>query len=133
MPLNIADNPLENPVALLNRPEEFLIFYADVEDGKMWCSDCRAVDEQVRKTFTDSPSVGAAGDRILSWILTDGAAAYICVCLFSWKAKDNVFRGEPFEVTDIPTIVKLREGKEVGRLVDQEIKTKLADFVRADS
>jgi hypothetical protein len=69
----------------------------------------------------------------------------------SWKAKDNIFRGEPFKITDVPTVVKMREvpfrrvhfflkcidgmwtqRKEVGRLVDTEINPKLADFV-ADS
>jgi hypothetical protein len=73
MPLNIAE-PLVDPTALLQRPEEFLIFYADIVDGKMWCSvrrwrsplarrclmthqDCRAVDDNVRKTFTGSDSI----------------------------------------------------------------------------
>jgi hypothetical protein len=27
----------------------------------------------------------------------------------SWKAKDNIFRGEPFKITDVPTVVKMRE------------------------
>ncbi|KAJ7184039.1 hypothetical protein B0H12DRAFT_835068 [Mycena haematopus] len=120
MPLNIADSPLNQPVAsLLERPEEFLIFYADVVDGKMWCSDCRAVDDQVRKTFTDSPTSAAV-------IVYVGNKP-------DWKATDNVFRGEPFKLTAIPTIIRIREGKEVGRLVEKEISPKLADFVSSDS
>ncbi|KAJ7878614.1 hypothetical protein B0H13DRAFT_973654 [Mycena leptocephala] len=120
MPLNVADTTLARatPASLLDRPEEFIIFYADVEDGRMWCSDCRAVDEQVQKTF-------AAQDGPSAVIVYVGSKP-------NWKAKDNIFRGEPFKITDVPTVVKMRERKEVGRLVDTEINPKLADFV-ADS
>ncbi|KAJ7161302.1 hypothetical protein C8R43DRAFT_881264, partial [Mycena crocata] len=84
-----------DPAALKDRPEEFLIFYANVVDGKMWCSDCRKVDDVVQKTFSapDSPSavIVYVGDKP------------------QWKALDNVFRGEPFKITGIPTIIKLKE------------------------
>jgi hypothetical protein len=32
MPLEVAD-----PASLLDREEEYLIFYASIIDGKMWC------------------------------------------------------------------------------------------------
>ncbi|KAJ7651672.1 hypothetical protein DFH06DRAFT_1331622 [Mycena polygramma] len=115
MPLRVAD-PTREPVSLLDRPEEFLVFYADVVDGKMWCGDCRAVDEQVRSAF-------AAGDGPSAVIVYVGDKP-------SWKAKDNVFRGEPFKLTAVPTIVNIREKKEVGRLVEAEIAPKLAEFLR---
>ncbi|KAJ7361463.1 hypothetical protein DFH08DRAFT_844274 [Mycena albidolilacea] len=120
MPLNIAEPPVD-PTALLQRPEEFLIFYADIVDGKMWCSDCRAVDDNIRKTFTGSDSISPT------------AAIVYVGNKPNWKSLDNVFRGEPFKITDVPTIVKIREGKEVARLVDQEINSKLADFVLSNS
>ncbi|KAF8215923.1 hypothetical protein K438DRAFT_1748779 [Mycena galopus ATCC 62051] len=97
--------------------EEFLIFYASVVHGKMWCSDCRTVDAQVRETFTGSPSAGA----VIIYVGTKP----------EWKAAENVFRGEPFKLTAVPTIVKIREGKEVGRLVEDDVGPGLADFVRS--
>ncbi|KAJ6575401.1 hypothetical protein B0H19DRAFT_933743 [Mycena capillaripes] len=114
MPLNVAE-PTREPAVLLDRPEEFFIFYADVEDGRMWCSDCRAVDEQVRGVFTAANGSSAV-------IVYVGSKP-------NWKAKDNVFRGEPFKITDVPTVVRMKEGKEVGRLVEAEVGAKLAEFV----
>ncbi|KAF7337487.1 Duf953 domain protein [Mycena sanguinolenta] len=119
MVLNTTDCPFTEPVAsLLERPEEFLIFYSDIVDGQMWCPDCRAVDDQVRKTFIDT--------SVTAVIVYVGNKP-------DWKAPENVFRGEPFKITSIPTIVKMREGKEVGRLVEKEISSKLAEFVLSDS
>ncbi|KAJ7170153.1 hypothetical protein C8R46DRAFT_225392 [Mycena filopes] len=114
MPLHIADSPIE-PAALLNRPEEFLIFYSDVVDGEMWCPDCRVVDEQIREAFAGANSPSAA-------IIYVGNKP-------EWKSMDNVFRGDPLKITDVPTIVKLSENKEVGRLVDKEIKAGLDKFI----
>ncbi|KAJ6483890.1 hypothetical protein DFH09DRAFT_1106617 [Mycena vulgaris] len=118
MPLNIVADPID-PVCLKDRPEEYLIFYSDVVDGRMWCPDCRAVDDVVRNVF--------AGP--------DGPSAVIVYVgnKPKWKAMDNVFRGEPFKIDGIPTIVKLREKVEVGRLVDAEINSKLAAFVAASA
>ncbi|KAJ6621145.1 hypothetical protein B0H10DRAFT_1017224 [Mycena sp. CBHHK59/15] len=110
MPLNVAD-----PASLTDRPEGFLIFYANVVDGQMWCSDCRAVDDVVRTTFT-------APNAPLAVIVYVGNKP-------EWKALDNVFRVEPFNIKEIPTIIKLREKKEIGRLVDAEIKTGLPAFL----
>ncbi|KAJ7040336.1 hypothetical protein C8F04DRAFT_1083256 [Mycena alexandri] len=114
MPLNIADSAIK-PAALLDRPEEFLIFYSDVVDGQLWCPDCRVVDDQVRGAFTAANSPSAV-------IVYVGNRP-------DWKSTDNIFRGEPFKITTIPTIVKLKENKEAGRLVDTEIKTGLDKFV----
>ncbi|KAK7063989.1 Duf953 domain protein [Favolaschia claudopus] len=119
MPLNIVENPVENPAALLDRPEAFLIFYSNVEEGRMWCSDCRAVDEHVRKVFSESDTGPVAA------IVYVGSKPV-------WKAKDHVFRGEPLKIGGVPTILKIREGKEVGRLVDKEINTQLEQFVSSD-
>ncbi|KAJ7193333.1 hypothetical protein GGX14DRAFT_589131 [Mycena pura] len=115
MPLHVVDP--SDYVSLLERPEEYIIFYASVENGKMWCGDCRAVDDVVQKTF--APNGPAAA------IVYVGSKP-------EWKAEDNVFRGEPFKVTDVPTIVKLKEKKELARLVLEEINTKLAAFVNSE-
>ncbi|KAJ7786599.1 hypothetical protein B0H16DRAFT_1491024 [Mycena metata] len=114
MPLNVADSAIK-PAAVLDRPEEFVIFYSDVVDGQMWCPDCRVVDEQVKQAFTAPNSPSAV-------IIYVGNKP-------DWKSSDNVFRGEPLKITEIPTIVKLKENKEVGRLMDAEIKTGLEKFV----
>ncbi|CAK5280632.1 unnamed protein product [Mycena citricolor] len=131
MPLTIVPANTA-PAALLDRPEGYLVFYSDVEDGRMWCGastcfpghlgdlmlmrpsmqDCRAVDDVVQKTFS----------------APDGPSAAIV-----WRAPSNVFRGEPFKLTVVPTIVKIdrQEKKEIGRLVDQdEVIPRLESFVR---
>ncbi|KAJ7459176.1 hypothetical protein B0H11DRAFT_2242743 [Mycena galericulata] len=115
MPLRIAELPVD-PVSV--KDATFLIFYASIVDGKMWCSDCRKVDGTVQKTFAspDGPSavIIYVGDKP------------------EWRAKDNVFRGEPFKITAVPTIIKLRESVEVGRLIEnpEEINSKLSAFVQ---
>jgi hypothetical protein len=60
---------------------------------------------------------------------------------------DNMFRAEPFKIESIPTILKMKEvdlivlrllgltgqqKKEVGRLVEAEINSKLSAFVQTD-
>jgi hypothetical protein len=35
-----------------------------------------------------------------------------------WKSKANIWRQEPWNITSVPTIVKLKNGKEESRLVD---------------
>ncbi|KAJ7675335.1 hypothetical protein B0H17DRAFT_133182 [Mycena rosella] len=114
MPLNVADG-IVDPASLKDRPEEFLIFYSDVVEGKMWCPDCRKVDELVRETF-------AGPDAPAAVIVYVGNKP-------EWKALDNKFRGEPFKIDGVPTIVRLKEKEEVGRLVDDEISSKLSAFV----
>ena len=36
MPLYVADGSID-PVTLQNVPDEFVIFYASIIDGEMWC------------------------------------------------------------------------------------------------
>ncbi|KAJ7631243.1 hypothetical protein FB45DRAFT_561021 [Roridomyces roridus] len=54
MPLRIAESPV------LDRGTDFLIFYSSIVDEKMWCPDCRAVDDVVQQTFAaaDAPVCG---------------------------------------------------------------------------
>jgi len=47
-----------------------------------------------------------------------------------WKSPSNPFRKDPWHLVSIPTIVKVEDGKEVGRLVDKEISGNLASFAR---
>jgi len=101
----------------LTASEEYLIFYSSIVNGRLWCPDCNAVDGLVKSTFSseDAPSalIIYVGDRP------------------TWKSPSNVFRGEPFKIQSVPTILKIQNGKEVGRLVDNEITPGLANFIRS--
>jgi len=101
----------------LTASEEYLIFYSSIVNGRLWCPDCNAVDGLVKSTFSseDAPSalIIYVGDRP------------------TWKSPSNVFRGEPFKIQSVPTILKIQNGKEVGRLVDSEITPGLANFIRS--
>ena len=76
MPLEIVESPID-PATLKNLPNQYLIFYSSIVDGKMWCpvfasrrlrskvtvmtvfkQDCRDVQGLVERTFgpADAPS-----------------------------------------------------------------------------
>jgi len=115
MPLRIITD--SDPTSLLDQPERFLIFYSSVVEGKLWCQDCVAVDDLVQQAFTSDDSPAAlivyVGDRP------------------TWKASSNPYRGEPWTVSAIPTIIKVQDGKEVARLVDTQITEKLLEFIKS--
>jgi len=74
------------------------------------------VDDLVQQAFTSADSPDAliiySGDRP------------------TWKASSNQYRGEPWTVSVIATIVKIHDGKEVARLVDTEITENLLEFIK---
>ncbi|KAF7303164.1 Thioredoxin domain-containing protein 17 [Mycena kentingensis (nom. inval.)] len=117
----ISDVPYDAsvvPATLLQRPEEFLVFWSSRdENGRMWCPDCRRVEELVSRTFEGSAASAAivyVGDKP------------------TWKAVTSVFRGQPFALTSIPTIVKIRGGDILGQLVDSDINEQsLQTFIEA--
>lgn len=115
MPLNTAPNPFElSSYEGVN--ENFVIFYASRdESGRMWCPDCRDVEDVVTRTF--APADGPSG-----LIVYVGQKA-------EWKTEKNVFRSMPWHIESIPTIVKLKDKAEVSRLVEGEIIGKLAALV----
>nr|GAT57468.1 predicted protein [Mycena chlorophos] len=100
---------------------DYLVFYASIDptQGRMWCGDCRRVEEVVRRVFDDAGGPSAA-------IVYVGSKP-------EWKSPTSAFRGEPFILTDVPTIAKLeRDGNgNVGivKLVDTEIDAGLPAFV----
>jgi len=62
----------------------------------------------------------------------DGPAALVVYVgnRAQWKSPLNTYRQEPWKITNVPTIVRLREGEEVGRLAaDTEIINGLSEFV----
>ncbi|KIM47477.1 hypothetical protein M413DRAFT_439137 [Hebeloma cylindrosporum] len=114
MPLYIADGSIDH-ITLKNVPEEFVIFYSSIIDGEMWCPDCRLVEKLVKETFPEQ------GPEAL--IVYVGNKP-------QWKNPLNIYRQEPWKVTSVPTIVRLKDGKELGRLSNEvEILEKLTEFV----
>ncbi|KIM88834.1 hypothetical protein PILCRDRAFT_813817 [Piloderma croceum F 1598] len=115
MPLRISDT--EQLSSLKDVSEEYLIFYSSVtESGELWCPDCRDVDPTVIEIF--GPSDGPEALIIYVGQKTE------------WKRPaNNRFRGEPWWIESIPTVIKVRDSEEVGRLVDSQVKDHLASFV----
>ncbi|KII93677.1 hypothetical protein PLICRDRAFT_100806 [Plicaturopsis crispa FD-325 SS-3] len=112
MPLRVADATV-TPEALKEAKETYLIFYSSPDsNGRLWCPDCRDVEGLVKGTF--EPKDGPSG--VIVYV---GQKA-------EWKTPANAFRGEPWRVTGVPTIIKLRD---VARLVDNEITSRLTSFV----
>ncbi|KAG6332070.1 hypothetical protein ID866_7024, partial [Astraeus odoratus] len=97
----------------------FLVFFSSRLDGKLWCPDCVAVERLINQTFTAKESPPA----LLVYVGQRD----------EWRSKDNIFRGAPWHLTAIPTIIKLNEaGDEIDRLVENDVQDpgKFALFVR---
>ncbi|KAH9995953.1 hypothetical protein BJV77DRAFT_185327 [Russula vinacea] len=120
MPLNTVPNPLELS-SYEGIDENFVIFYASRdESGRMWCPDCRDVEDIIKRTFAPAD------------VSDDGPSGLIVYVgqKSEWKTKGNRFRLAPWRIESIPTIVKLKDGVEVGRLVEGDITaSKLAALV----
>ncbi|RSH80024.1 uncharacterized protein EHS24_009695 [Apiotrichum porosum] len=108
MPLIESSYP--HVLGALNGPtapkRSFLIFYSNVVDGRMWCPDCRVVEDAVKKAFQgeDKPQ------GIIYWV---GSLA-------QWRDKNNHARTS-WNVNSVPTILRIEDGKETGRIVENEI------------
>jgi hypothetical protein len=108
MPLNTVPNPLELS-SYEGVIENFVIFYASRdESGRMWCPDCRDVEDIIKRTFA------SADDGPSGLIVYVGQKS-------EWKTEGSKFRLEPWRIQSIPTIVKLKDGVEVERLVEGDI------------
>ncbi|KAK9900912.1 thioredoxin-like protein [Cystobasidium minutum MCA 4210] len=89
----------------------YVMYYAD------WCPDCQNAAPILEKTFGNDKAPRAArvmvGERPL------------------WKSSGNVFRQDPFKISNIPTLVRIEQGSEVGRLTEGEIldQERLAKFI----
>ncbi|KAF5311936.1 hypothetical protein D9619_002584 [Psilocybe cf. subviscida] len=116
MPLYEADSSIDH-INLWTVPDEYIIFYSSVVDGQMWCPDCRRVDSLIKETF------GESGPSAL--IVYTGNRE-------QWKAKTNIWRQEAWNITSVPTIVRLKNGKEESRLVDDgPILSKLSTWTKS--
>jgi len=117
MPLYVADGSIDH-TTLQTVPEQFIIFYSSIVHGEMWCPDCRAVDQLVKETFSE--------EYPAALIVYVGNKA-------QWRNPSHVYRQAPWRITGVPTIVKMADGKEVARLVDEtEILERLQAFVKTD-
>ncbi|WVQ66160.1 uncharacterized protein L199_004338 [Kwoniella botswanensis] len=90
-------------------PVSYLVFYSDIVNGQMWCPDCRDVESTVKQAF-DAPDKPKA---IIYWVGS----------ISEWRAPKNKARVD-WNVNSVPTILKIENGKETGRLVEQEILDK---------
>ncbi|GAA5884565.1 hypothetical protein JCM6882_005301 [Rhodosporidiobolus microsporus] len=102
MPLLFPDSP-QSPQAVLSQipsstsssSPHYLIFFSSLDEntGKPWCPDCADVQGEVEKLVPEKQStlvfVGSRNE---------------------WKTPDNPFRQAPFNVSKIPTIIKVTEG-----------------------
>ena len=89
--------------------EAFFVFFGseDDETGESWCPDCVTADPVIRGTVTK---------------MKPDVTLYECPVgvRSAWKAQpDHPFRVHPlWQLERIPTLVYLRGGVEVGRLVE---------------
>lgn len=114
MPLREIEFP-SDPKDLEHAQERFLIFYSSRVNGQLWCPDCVAVDRIIQDTFGPEDGLSAV-------IVYVGQKP-------EWKTPSNIFRGEPWHITSIPTIIKVEDSKVAGRL-DSEINALLAAFIQ---
>jgi len=115
MPLDTIEDPFELSSFECVK-QNFVIFYASRDDdGKMWCPDCRDVEEIIERTF--APADGPTG-----LIVYVGQRV-------EWKTGANFFRAAPWRIRSIPTVVKLQGAEEAGRLVEGQIASDLPAFV----
>jgi len=113
MPIHETEDPA-HPSALAGVDQEFLVFFSSRDEtGTLWCPDCREVEALVHKVFgpDDGPS---------ALVVYVGQRA-------AWKDPTNPFRGEPWKVPSIPTIIRARDGARLA----EEIETQLASFISA--
>ncbi|KIK49524.1 hypothetical protein CY34DRAFT_69661 [Suillus luteus UH-Slu-Lm8-n1] len=94
MPLREVEFP-SDPSDLEHAKEQFLIFYSSRVNGQLWCPDCVAVDRTIQDTFGPE----------------DGPCAVIVYVgqKPEWKTPSNIFRGEPWQVTSVPTVIKVED------------------------
>ncbi|KAJ4250963.1 hypothetical protein NW762_011613 [Fusarium torreyae] len=72
-----------------------------------WCPDSRAALPVLKRVFSDASAPTAHIVRV-------GARE-------EWKGKpDNKYRKAPYNIQGVPTVVKVKNGKELGRLDDKK-------------
>ncbi|KAH9945401.1 uncharacterized protein BXZ73DRAFT_96392 [Epithele typhae] len=111
-PLKESPDPA-SPTWATSVDTDYLVFFASRDqEGKMWCPDCRAVEDLVKSTF-EPPGTPSA---TIVWV---GQRS-------DWKTPAAPFRAEPWNVRSVPTIIRRRDG---ARLVDDEIVERLQEWL----
>ncbi|KAL4069841.1 hypothetical protein V8B97DRAFT_642292 [Scleroderma yunnanense] len=106
MPLEEVELPFDTE-SLKNGSNQFIIFFSSRVDGTLWCGDCAAVEELVNETFR--PEDGQQGILVYVGLKVE------------WKSADSIFRGEPWNLTAIPTIIKLNKVRQFTTLFCNKI------------
>ncbi|KAH6917027.1 hypothetical protein BKA70DRAFT_1417804 [Coprinopsis sp. MPI-PUGE-AT-0042] len=118
MPLYVADGSID-PLTLQTVPERYVIFYASEMGGKMWCPDCVNVKPLI--------------DEVLSGPDSPCALVVFVGTREQWKTPDNIWRQAPWNVTGVPTVVKIKDGHPAERLVESQIqRDRFLEFVKGE-
>ncbi|WRT69800.1 uncharacterized protein IL334_006791 [Kwoniella shivajii] len=104
MPLTVAGQypPSESSLNAKDGKPTYLIFYSDIEGGKMWCPHCRDVEGIVKSAFTGKSK-------------PDGVITYIGP-YSGWKNVPSHPARIKYGIKFVPTIIKLENGKEIARV-----------------
>ncbi|CAG7850279.1 SubName: Full=Uncharacterized protein {ECO:0000313/EMBL:CCA71331.1} [Serendipita indica DSM 11827] len=101
--------------------DTILIFYASIDPntGVMWCPDCRKVKSTIDWLF-------AGEDKPPAYVIYVGSKA-------EWKLPAQNHYRTDWKVDGVPTMLRFKNGKEVARLVEDEIldSTALGQFFLA--
>ncbi|KAK8849768.1 hypothetical protein IAR55_005104 [Kwoniella newhampshirensis] len=112
--------PPDEVVASTKGEPTFLIFFSNVENGQMWCPHCRDVKGIVNAAFEGKSK-------------PKGVITYIG-SFAQWKHVPTHPARLKYLVQYVPTIIKLENGREVGRAVKADIldTEKFESFLRND-
>ena len=99
-----------------NYEKVFVLFMAsiDPETGRSWCPDCREADPVVRSILDEKP------------YLSDSKSIFVTAYVgqrAEWKDASCPFRGEPFNVSCVPTLLRYnKNGPQTGdRLLEGDL------------
>ncbi|OHE93999.1 hypothetical protein CORC01_10691 [Colletotrichum orchidophilum] len=99
-----------------NAKPAYLVVYASHRNGRSWCGDCTAAEPYIEKKFSGSEDTV----RVVYAGLPD-----------EWRTKENPWRQVPFNVTNLPTLIKVSGDKKWEKLVEADVydQKKLDAFV----
>ncbi|KAJ9150281.1 hypothetical protein NKR23_g3691 [Pleurostoma richardsiae] len=116
-PSNVAPASLAQRLvqdAASTQKPTFLVVYASLTKGRSWCGDCRKAEPFLEKKFAEKDAeVVYAGEPQ------------------EWRKPDNPWRQAPFNVTNLPTLLKVTANGKWHKLVEADVynQRKLDDFV----
>ncbi|KAK1593347.1 uncharacterized protein LY79DRAFT_514688 [Colletotrichum navitas] len=98
----------------------YLVVYASHRNGRSWCGDCTAAEPYIEKKF--------GGNELTVRVVYAGLPE-------EWRTKENPWRQAPFNVTNLPTLIKVSGEKKWEKLVEADVydQEKLDAFVGGNS